>query len=69
VVTGTLTRFGRDEIKALLRNQGANVSDSVSKKTDYLIVGADAGSKLDKARQLGVAILDEAALLRLLDQG
>ncbi len=69
VVTGTLSTYGRDEIKALLRTKGAHVTDSVSKKTDWLIVGADAGSKLDKARQLGVAILDEAALTKLLDQG
>lgn len=68
VVTGTLSRFGRDEIKELLRTKGAQVSDSVSKKTDYLVVGADAGSKLAKAQQLGVAILDEAALLKMLDQ-
>ena len=68
VVTGTLSSYGRDEIKTLLRNKGANVTDSVSKKTDWLVVGADAGSKLDKARQLGVAILDEPALAKLLDQ-
>ncbi len=68
VVTGTLSSYGRDEIKTLLRSKGANVTDSVSKKTDWLIVGADAGSKLDKARQLGVAILDEAGLAKLLDQ-
>ena len=66
VVTGTLSGFGRDEIKALLRSKGANVTDSVSKKTDWLIVGADAGSKLAKAQQLGVAVLDEQALNKLL---
>ena len=66
VVTGTLARYGRDEIKALLRSKGAHVADSVSRKTDWLIVGAEAGSKLDKARQMGVAILDEAALLEKL---
>lgn len=69
VVTGTLTGYSRDQIKDALRQAGANVTDSVSRKTDYLVVGADAGSKLDKARQLGVAILDEAALNQLLGRG
>ncbi len=68
VVTGTLPSFGREEIKARLREAGAHVTDSVSKKTDYLVVGAEAGSKLDKARQLGVPLLDEAAVLKLLHE-
>jgi DNA ligase (NAD+) len=66
VVTGTLQTYGRDAIKALLRERGANVTESVSKKTDWLIVGADAGSKLDKARALGVRILDEDNLIQML---
>jgi DNA ligase (NAD+) len=66
VVTGTLQKFPRDVVKEKLRVAGAIVSESVSKKTDYLIVGADAGSKLDKAKQLGVKTLTEAEFLRLL---
>lgn len=62
VVTGTLTRLKRDEAKALLTAAGANVTGSVSKKTDYLIVGEDAGSKLQKALDLGVPVLSEAVL-------
>jgi DNA ligase (NAD+) len=57
VVTGTLKNFSRDEIKEALRRVGAIVTDSVSKKTNYLIAGESAGSKLDKAQKLGVAIL------------
>ena len=60
VITGTLTKWTREEAQDLLRRQGAIVTDSVSKKTDYLIVGADAGSKLTKAQKLGVPILNEA---------
>lgn len=59
VITGTLIRFTRDQAQDELRRRGAKVTDSVSKKTGYLIVGADAGSKLAKAQSLGVAILDE----------
>jgi len=66
VITGTLERFSRDEAREECRRRGAIPTDSVSKKTDYLIVGADAGSKLEKARKLGVTILDEAAFLKLL---
>ena len=66
VVTGTLEKFSRDETKEKLRVAGANVTESVSKKTDYLIVGADAGSKLDKARKLGVKTLTETELLTML---
>ena len=62
VVTGTLTKLKRAEAKALLTAAGAKVSGSVSSKTDYLIVGADAGSKLDKAVELGVPVLSEAVL-------
>ncbi len=66
VITGTLDAMSRDEAKVKLQQRGAKVSGSVSKKTDYVIVGADPGSKADKARELGVEILDEAALLKLL---
>jgi DNA ligase (NAD+) len=60
VVTGTLTGFSRDHAHDALRRAGARVADSVSRKTDFLIVGADAGSKLAKARALGVPVLTEA---------
>jgi DNA ligase (NAD+) len=66
VVTGTLPSFSREGIKEFLQSKGAKVTDSVSKKTDYLIAGEAAGSKLEKARQLGVPILDEAGLLELI---
>lgn len=66
VLTGTLQRFTRNEATALLENLGANVSGSVSKKTDYVIYGAEAGSKLDKANQLGVATLSEEEFEALL---
>lgn len=65
VVTGTLPSFSRDQIKEYLQSKGAKVTDSVSKKTDYLLAGEAAGSKLDKARELGVPVLDEAGLLAL----
>ncbi|MBE0696576.1 MAG: NAD-dependent DNA ligase LigA, partial [Anaerolineaceae bacterium] len=68
VVTGTLPTFSRDEVKELIQRNGGKVTDSISKKTDYLLMGENAGSKLDKARQLGVAILDVAGLLVLIEQ-
>ena len=67
VITGTLSR-SRDEIAARLKNAGARVTNTVSKKTDYLIAGEAAGSKLEKAQSLGVAILDETMLNALLDR-
>ncbi len=66
VLTGTLEKYSRNEATALLENLGARVSGSVSKKTDYVIFGAEAGSKLDKARKLGVTTLDESEFEKLL---
>jgi DNA ligase (NAD+) len=66
VLTGTLTAMTRDEAKDKLEALGAKVRGSVSKKTDYVIAGEDAGSKLDKAQELGVKVLDEAGFLALL---
>jgi DNA ligase (NAD+) len=68
VLTGTLPTLSRDEAKSLLEAAGAKVAGSVSKKTHYLVAGEEAGSKLDKARELGVPILDEAGLRALLVQ-
>ena len=64
VITGTLATLSRDEAKDRLTSQGAKVSGSVSARTDYLIAGENPGSKLDKARSLGVRVLDEAGLFR-----
>ena len=66
VLTGTLPTLGRDAAKDLIEAAGGKVSGSVSKKTDYVVAGAEAGSKLDKATALGVPVLDEAGLLELL---
>lgn len=66
VITGTLASMGRDEAAAKIRALGGNVSGSVSSKTHYLVCGADAGSKLTKAQELGVPVLEEAAFLALL---
>jgi DNA ligase (NAD+) len=66
VLTGTFPTLKRDEAKDLLEAAGAKVAGSVSKKTDYVVAGEDAGSKLEKARELGVAVIDEAGMLALL---
>lgn len=66
VLTGTLPTLSRDSAKELIEAAGGKVSGSVSKKTDYVIAGSDAGSKLDKAQELGLTVLDEAGLLELL---
>ena len=67
VITGTLPRLSRDEAKDLVEAAGGKVAASVSKKTDYVVAGADAGSKLVKAQALGITVIDEAALLALRD--
>ncbi|MFM6996866.1 MAG: NAD-dependent DNA ligase LigA [Limnohabitans sp.] len=67
VLTGTLSSMGRDEAKDRLEAMGAKVAGSVSKKTHYVVAGADAGSKLEKAQALGVPVLDEAGLAQLLN--
>jgi DNA ligase (NAD+) len=68
VVTGTLTRFTRDEITELIRKHGGKSAGSVSKKTDYVVAGADAGSKLTKAQELGVAVLTEDGFVQLIGE-
>ena len=67
VLTGTLPNLSRDEAQAMIEEQGGKVSGSVSKKTNYVVAGAEAGSKLAKAEELGIAILDEAGLHQLLN--
>ena len=66
VLTGTLPTMSREDAKALIEDAGGKVSGSVSKKTDYVVAGAEAGSKLAKAEELGVAVLDEAGLQQLI---
>ncbi|MGC4365736.1 NAD-dependent DNA ligase LigA [Hydrogenophaga sp. R2] len=66
VLTGTFPTLKRDDARAMLEAAGAKVAGSVSKKTDYVVAGEEAGSKLDKARELGVAVIDEAGMLALL---
>jgi len=65
VLTGTLAKYSRDEAKKLIEDAGGRVSGSVSKKTNYVVAGADAGSKLDKAKELGVPVIPEAEMEKL----
>ncbi|HUD68055.1 MAG TPA: NAD-dependent DNA ligase LigA [Candidatus Sulfotelmatobacter sp.] len=65
VLTGTLAKHTRDEAKKMIEDAGGKVAGSVSKKTDYVVAGADAGSKLDKAKELGVAVINEKEMERL----
>jgi DNA ligase (NAD+) len=65
VLTGTLPNYSRDAAKKLIEDAGGKVSGSISKKTDYVVAGADAGSKLDKARELGVKVIDEVEMEKL----
>jgi DNA ligase (NAD+) len=67
VLTGTLERHTRDEAKKMIEDAGGRVSGSVSKKTDYVVAGSDAGSKLDKARELGVSVIGEDELEKLVE--
>jgi DNA ligase (NAD+) len=65
VLTGTLATYSRDEAKKMIEDAGGRVSGSVSKKTDYVVAGSDAGSKLDKAKELGVPVIEEEEMKRL----
>jgi len=69
VITGTLHAMSREDAQAQIESRGGKVTGSVSKKTHFVVVGADAGSKLEKARQLGVEVLDEAAFQQLIMNG
>jgi DNA ligase (NAD+) len=69
VVTGSLQDFTRDSVKEAIIARGGKASGSVSKKTDYVVVGDSPGSKADKAEQLGVPILDEAGFVDLIENG
>ncbi len=69
VFTGALTRFTRDDARRLVENEGGHAAGSVSKKTDYVVAGAEAGSKLEKARALGVTVLTEDEFLQMLEEG
>jgi DNA ligase (NAD+) len=66
VLTGTLESFNRDEARAAIESCGGRVSSSVSKKTDFVVAGAEAGSKLDKANSLGVTVVDEDTFKKML---
>jgi DNA ligase (NAD+) len=68
VLTGTLPTLGRDEARDLIEKAGGKVSGSVSKNTDYVVAGEEAGSKLTKAQELGVTILGEPELIKLLGE-
>jgi DNA ligase (NAD+) len=66
VLTGTLSTYSRDEARQLIKHRGGMVTGTVSSKTDYVIAGAEAGSKKDMAEQLGIRILDEQEFLKYL---
>lgn len=66
VITGTLPTYSRDEAKRLIEDAGGKTSGSVSKKTDYVLAGAEAGSKLDRAKELGITVIDEAQLVKMI---
>jgi len=68
VLTGTLANLTRDEAKKMIEDAGGKVTGSVSKKTDYVVAGSEAGSKLDKAKELGVAVIDEEQMRELLSK-
>jgi DNA ligase (NAD+) len=68
VLTGTLPSMTRDEAVELIRSRGGKVVGSVSRQTDYVVAGDDAGGKLKKAHELGVAVLDEAGLRRMFEE-
>jgi DNA ligase (NAD+) len=67
VLTGTLESLTRDEARALIEAKGGRVNSSVSKKTDYVVAGEAAGSKLDKAESLGVTVIDESEFKKMLE--
>ena len=69
MVTGSLEKYSRDQATEEITGRGGKVTGSVSKKTDFVVAGENAGSKYDKAVELGVPVLDEAAFAILLDQG
>ena len=66
MLTGTLAHYTRDEAKKMIEDAGGKVTGSVSKKTDYVVAGADTGSKLDKAKELGVKVIEEKGMAELL---
>ena len=66
VFTGTLTKFNRNDAKKMVESLGANASNNVSKKTDYLVTGENAGSKIEKAKNLNITIISETEFLNLL---
>jgi DNA ligase (NAD+) len=67
VFTGSLTRFTRDDAKLIVENEGGHAAGSVSRKTDFVVAGSEAGSKLDKARELGVKIISEDEFFSMLE--
>jgi DNA ligase (NAD+) len=69
VITGTLTRLGRSEAELLVERCGGRAAGSVSKKTDYLVAGSNAGSKLERARALGIKVIDEEQFLQMVGGG